>query len=218
MRVYLTGLVSLWALLQCGCVIENKVSVGQKPSAEGLEFLNLSDASRQEVVATLGQPDFESETNRILVYIWKETLEMRSLVEGLPAAQDDNHSSQDCPSNNGSSGINQNAKPAKPVDKWKELRRAGTVAGHELAKAILESGSPPPAGSDSLSLGKSQNWGLFIAFDEDGKVTAHTGWKTEVDPASLEKKCMEWRKNGTRTNLYFKVIRLEPPPTAQTRR
>ena len=206
MRICLNGLVCLWAFFQCGCVIGNKITVGQKPSAETLEFLKLPDASRREVIATLGKPYFESETNRILVYIWEETLEMHSLVNQDPATQeDDNSSTASLPNNNIS----------KKEDTWKEMRESGTQIGHEVARAILKSDS---SSQDSLTLGKPQSWGLFIAYDENGKVTAYTGWKTEFDQAIIEKKCAIWRENGTKMNIEFKVIQVKQPPSSPTRR
>ena len=204
MRICLKGLVCLWAFFQCGCVIGNKITVGQKPSAETLEFLKLPDASRQEVIATLGKPYFESETNRILVYIWEETIEMHPLVDNNPTTQDDDNQRTGNPT----------ARPAKE-DTWKEMRQTGTEIGHEVAREILNSDSSP---QKSLTLGKPQSWGLFIAYDENGKVTAYTGWETEFDQAIIEKKCAIWRENGTKINIKFKVIQVEQPPSSPTRR
>jgi hypothetical protein len=218
MRICLKGLVCLWAFFQCGCAIGNKITIGQKPSAETLEFLKLPDASRQEVIATLGKPYFESETNRILVYIWEETLEMHPLVDHHPATQDaENSSTASLPSNNLSENQrlgNQTAETAKE-DTWKELRQSGTQIGHEVAREILKSDS---SSQDSLTLGKPQSWGLFIAYDENGEVTAYTALKTEFDQAIIEKKCAIWRENGTKININFKVIQVEQPPSPPTRR
>src|SRR5665213_2566048 len=181
MRIYLQGLVFLWALFQCGCVIGNKVTVGQKPSAETLEFLKLPDASRQEVIATLGKPYFESETNRILVYIWEETLEMHPLVENDSATQDAEYSSTaSLPSNNLSESQrigNQTARPAESEHIGKVLSQTGTEIGHEVARTILK----PEGRPASLAVRKPQSWGLYSAYHENGKVTAYTGWKTEID-------------------------------------
>jgi hypothetical protein len=205
----------MWALCQCGCVIGNKVTIGQKPSAEALEFLKLPDASRQEVITTLGKPYFESETNRILVYIWEETLEIYPLVEGDPTTVSQ-------PSNDSHENHHlgkQNANPAKPDDGWKDLREAGAETARVVAREIfLKPKSPAYGGSDSFSLGKPERWGLFIAYDENGKVTAHTGWKTEIDQSILEKKCANWRRNGTKINSSFEFTQIEPPPPPQTRR
>ena len=204
MRICLKGLVCLWALFQCGCVIENKITIGQKPSAETLEFLKLPDASRQEAIATLGKPYFESETNRILVYIWEDTLEMHPLADNDSATQDAENQRTGNPTD----------RPAKE-DTWKELRQTGTEIGHEVVREILK---PDSATQDSLTLGKPQSWGLFIAYDENGEVTAYTALKTEFDQAIIEKKCAVWRENGTKININFKVIQVEQPPSPPTRR
>ena len=53
----------------CGCIVGKKhVVTGANLSPEALAFLNLKDATRSEVLSTLGPPSYESTNSQVLLY------------------------------------------------------------------------------------------------------------------------------------------------------
>lgn len=225
MHAWLKAGLCLWMLVPTGCVVvplPNETTKGRKDPAEALEFLDLPGTTRRETIASLGPPSYESPTNRVLVYVWEET--PRYLMISLnPYSYPRSGSTGD----SAFSQMNQSSSKDQWRDARHDLNNAGRealqAAGKAAAQAMLEglggdADDSQPASPATMLHGAPQPWGLFVAYDENGFVTAHTGWKTETDEASLEKKCAAWRKNGTRTNLHFKLVRIEPPKPPVTRR
>jgi hypothetical protein len=78
MCLLLRFLCCLLILCSHGCLIVpvpqgNKLTAGYEYPKEGLAFLNLPDTTREEVVATLGPPTFESGSAKTLLYVWEKT-------------------------------------------------------------------------------------------------------------------------------------------------
>ena len=71
-------------MLLCGCryldvetpIIPFKadVTAGHRHSGDAITFLSAPDATRSEVIATLGSPIVESRESRVLLYAWERTL------------------------------------------------------------------------------------------------------------------------------------------------
>src|SRR5258706_16240498 len=72
MNIRWTSLVCLLMLCVNGCIpLGEKVTLGYKFSPEALDFLNSSNTTRDDVVATLGPPFLEMYDSRVFLYIWK---------------------------------------------------------------------------------------------------------------------------------------------------
>jgi hypothetical protein len=73
-RLWLVFWLSMLGLGTGGCLIPigSKVSDGHHYSKEALAFLELPGATRNEVIASLGEPLYESLETRTLVYVWYE--------------------------------------------------------------------------------------------------------------------------------------------------
>jgi hypothetical protein len=73
-RMFLGLLLGLFSLGLTGCIVPlpDKVTQGHRYSAEALAFLDEPDTTRAEVVATLGAPLLEHES-QILLYEWEQT-------------------------------------------------------------------------------------------------------------------------------------------------
>jgi len=115
-----------------GCLVPlgHKTTLGHRHSAEALALLDLPDTTRDDVLAELGPPLWESHELRILFYLWEDSLE------------------------------------------WYVIPPA------ELGLHPGKSTSHP------------QRWGLFIAYNEHGVLSAH-----EVCPIgreSPEEACAHW--------------------------
>jgi len=67
----------------CGCryydvvtpipPLKENVTAGHKYSAEAIKFLDSPNATRMEVISTLGHPLVESRESRVLLYTWETT-------------------------------------------------------------------------------------------------------------------------------------------------
>ena len=65
------------ALLLTGCVYPGGrvVVAGHKYSRGEISFLNLPGTTREEAIATLGQPLWESQRSRVLLYVWTTSMQ-----------------------------------------------------------------------------------------------------------------------------------------------
>lgn len=74
--------VMLLLALASGCLYPTgrKAQRGQVYLNESLAFLNETNATRSEVISTLGQPYFESTNSLVLVYLSETYLKWRGLV------------------------------------------------------------------------------------------------------------------------------------------
>jgi len=71
-------------MVLCGCryldvetpiiPFKTDVTAGHKHSRDAIRFLDAPDATRCEVIATLGSPLLESRKSRVLLYAWQRTL------------------------------------------------------------------------------------------------------------------------------------------------
>jgi hypothetical protein len=77
MRVKLAALTGLLPLLLGGCIVfptGRAVVSGSDYPHEAIAFLDLPDASREETIATLGPPSWESTNSRVLLYLYETAI------------------------------------------------------------------------------------------------------------------------------------------------
>lgn len=81
---YRGALLSSVMVILCGCryfdieipiiPIKADITAGHKYSGDAIKFLDAPDATRKEVIATLGPPLINSRESRVLLYTWQRTL------------------------------------------------------------------------------------------------------------------------------------------------
>lgn len=71
--------ISLLVFALGGCLVPEgrRVIAGRQYSAESIAFLDAPDATRQETIATLGLPSWESSQSKVLLYLWNSAQKWR---------------------------------------------------------------------------------------------------------------------------------------------
>lgn len=117
------------AMAFCGCLIPEgrRVVSGHEYSSEAIAFLDAPGATRQETIATLGLPSWESKDSKVLLYLWDSALKWRFVP----------------PENWSKLGIGESESETKE-ERWALLIAyddAGTVTAHavrRIGKVALE--------------------------------------------------------------------------------
>lgn len=130
----------LLPLLLGGCIVfptGSRIISDGNFSHEALAFLDLPDASRDETIATLGKPAYESKNLGVLLYLY--------------------HS----------------------VDTYHVMPIPIEVKHTDVNPIAESDGETDP-----------ELWGLFVAYDEKGRVFAHA--LRRVGDGGLEEECANW--------------------------
>ena len=135
----------LLLLFLTGCITPNgtKVVEGVKFPREAVAFLDFPDATREETIATLGPPSWESTNSRVLLYTYATSLAWNiSVPDSFSIEDSKTDETRD-----------------KDKEKDKDKRPDNTIVIDD-ARSFQEQTH-------------LKRWGLFIAYNEKGLITGH---------------------------------------------